>query len=155
MGKRGPQPHPTALKLVRGAREDKINRDEPAVGERAIPEPPIELDDRAMGRWRDVTGLLHRAGILRTSDAAVLARYCVMWSQWSRCVEDVQRNGMTVRGARGGKVANPAATHARALSEHLMRIEDRFGLSATARAGLKVGGGPASDPLDDFARGRA
>ena len=50
MAKRGPKPQPTALKLLRGTRADRVNDAEPCPppGE---PAPPAYLDAEGLAEW--------------------------------------------------------------------------------------------------------
>jgi phage terminase small subunit len=51
MGKRGPAPAPTALKLVKGTHPSRVNRKEPKPAEREV-KPPSWLEGVALEVWR-------------------------------------------------------------------------------------------------------
>jgi hypothetical protein len=50
MGRRGPKPAPTALKIAAGVRADRINVDSPA-GPVGVPTPPPWLTGEARAEW--------------------------------------------------------------------------------------------------------
>lgn len=75
MGKRGPRPKPTRLKLVQGERKDRINEDEP------IPAPgeivrPSWLNASAARVWAALAPDLEAKQLLTPWDVEQFANYC-------------------------------------------------------------------------------
>jgi len=78
MGRRGPPPKPTALKLFAGTfRKDRAPKREPKPAQtKGFPKPPSFLGQIAKQEWRRVVPELHKLGILTKVDRAALAAYC-------------------------------------------------------------------------------
>ena len=73
MGRRGPKPTPTALKILRGNPGHRpINADEPQPKPAKSLRPPAWLDPKAARIWRELGPRLHALGLL--TDAALWRR---------------------------------------------------------------------------------
>lgn len=67
MGKRGPEPKPTALRVLHGDRKDRINDAEPVAPEVEV-RPPEELSDEAREIWTRLAPSLIAVGVLTVWD---------------------------------------------------------------------------------------
>lgn len=75
MGRRGPAPTPTALKLLRGeTRPSRINRDEPLPVGELVP-IPSDLSPEAQAVWRRVLREFGHTGVIRGADGDVMRIY--------------------------------------------------------------------------------
>lgn len=128
MGRRGPAPQPTALKIARGNPGKRpINEREPVPVPGEITSPPSHLAGRSLEKWNELFPILQGMRIFTPADAETLARYCILWEQWLVFVGYV----------RDGTVSSPpAATMCLKLSPLLLRIEQEFGLTPSARSNL-------------------
>ncbi len=95
MGRRGPPPQPTALKVLNGN-----------PGKRALPkaepkpdpsEPfmPAWLDEDARAEWRRITPILLHMGVLTIADGAALAVYCEAYSTMGHALKTIEEEGPT------------------------------------------------------------
>lgn len=148
-GRSGRKQKPTALKVVSGEREDRINRAEPATGELGAPERPEWLSAEAAAEWDRVVPALERTGMLRHVDRAALAAYCAAWARLVEAERLIAEQGQTLHvadrtfeGDDGSttivvKAArNPALTEAKAASDLLRGFLSEFGLSPSSRSRL-------------------
>jgi P27 family predicted phage terminase small subunit len=148
VGRRGPAPAPTALKVVRGTRESRINRAEPKPSESTV-EPPAWLTladaateqghESALDVWRRMAPDLEKRGVLTAWDVEAFAVYCDAVVHFRQASLEVARDGMTVQGVRG-VVKNPAVTAAKDYADLMQRYGARFGLTPSDRASLSVKG---------------
>lgn len=67
MGKRGPAPKPTGLRVLHGDRADRINRDEPQPDEGDV-QPPAWLGEAALEVWHTLADELTAKGVLTAWD---------------------------------------------------------------------------------------
>lgn len=138
MGERGPAQRPTSIKRALGVRADRINdaepQPEPLV---AIPSPPEQLD--AVGReiWERLVPSLIAAGVLSAWDLDVFALFCDAVSTARRAAE-LLRKGLLTKGRRDGIVTNPAWRVYRDAVALVRILAREFGLTPSARSGLKV-----------------
>jgi P27 family predicted phage terminase small subunit len=80
MGARGPQPKPTALKLIAGNPGKRpINLADGVNPEVVVPDAPKHLSAEARKEWRRVTVELVELGLISRIDRAALALYCQSW----------------------------------------------------------------------------
>lgn len=152
MGRRGPAPKPTALKLIAGnPGHREISGDEP-LPPAGAPDAPTFVDDRALQVWNALVPRIARVGLARTIDGGALERYCVMFVQWRDCQEFVRKNGAeyAVRGEprrvkgveKPGRVLYfreyPAVARAAKLSRDMLQIEREYGLTPAARTRIRL-----------------
>lgn len=76
MAVRGQRPKPTALRLLNGnAGKRPVNAQEPQLPA-CTAEPPDWLSEDARAHWLRLAPMLAAAGVLKASDADLLATYC-------------------------------------------------------------------------------
>lgn len=84
--KTGRPPKPTALKLIAGNPGKRpVNAQEPqlpACGREA----PAWLGDAARAHWERLAPMLSAAGVLKESDADLLATYCALFTEYVQAV---------------------------------------------------------------------
>lgn len=145
MGKRGPAPQPTKLRLLNGARPDKVNQHEPIPTD----ELPVCPDDEP----QDVRDLFDRVvrhldtmKLASSADTEQLLVYCwavVVHRQAS--VQLMAGDGVLIEGAMGGQVKHPALQIMRDAAQTIRSYAGEFGLTPSARAGLEVKGADDGD----------
>lgn len=160
MGKRGPKPKPTAIKLLHGNRSKRpLNLHEPKPSA-APPRCPAWLDAEAKACWRVLIPQLRDMGVLTRIDANALTNYCETWSRWKRAVLFLQKNGdvYSLKDDQGNPkcvVQWPQVAVARNLVSVLHRYQQEFGLTPSARTSLKGSAVPgAIDEFDEFVNRR-
>lgn len=147
---RGRKAEPTALKVAKGTRADRVNREEPRLPA-ARPVRPGHLDEVAAAEWDRIVPELEAAGLLASIDGAALALYCDAFSTWIRANHEVEVYGLLVETGLGGLKANPAVAIARAARAQMHALLSDFGCSPASRCRVKVkGDAKAKDALGEF-----
>jgi P27 family predicted phage terminase small subunit len=148
MGRRGPAPTPTAVKLLQGeTRPSRLNFREP-LPRRSLPRPPADLDPAARAIWRRTLREMP-AGLITALDGDVLACYCGAVVRYRAAASLVARSAPRIRGARSGDViANPADRVARGWSDQIRLLARELGLTPSARAGLHMEITPVNATLE-------
>lgn len=155
MGKRGPRPMPTAMKLARGnPGKRRVNTREPKP-QSGTPECPDWLDEEARVCWAELVPQLEHSGVLTRIDRQALAIYCDTWSRWRAACAFVRKHGefIPVKDEQGKlKYLHqfPQVGIAQKLLTNLLRYQQEFGLTPSSRSGLAVGTDEASEDIDDF-----
>jgi len=137
MGRRGPAPTPTRLKVLRGAQPCRINANEPKPLLSLVIERPEYLSDVAAAEWDHVAPHLTVMGVLTDADLAGLAVYCEAVARWRRLVELVNASPPVV-GRDGRMVKNPVYAQVRDAAAEVRVWAREFGLTPSARAGIRV-----------------
>ncbi|MEU2450067.1 phage terminase small subunit P27 family [Streptomyces sp. NPDC012765] len=148
MGRRGPAPKPTALRVLHGDRADRINRDEPRPSELGI-EAPDWLSDPALEVWETLAGDLVDKGVLTAWDVEAFANWCDAVARRRDAAGHVAEEGAVTEqpvfnkngeqtGVRLAKSAWLLALDA--ADAQVQRYGARFGLTPSDRAQLKIGG---------------
>lgn len=94
-------------------------------------------------------------GVMTNADIDTIARYCTMHEQYVKYLDQVRR-GLDVLVIRddAGKVkymqSTPAATMMTKLAASMLRIEQEFGLTPSARSGLSANKTQEQDELSAF-----
>lgn len=139
MGKRGPAPAPTALKLLQGTRKSRIAQREPQApkGPRA-PACPAWLDPEAKKVWRALAPEMHRKGVLTEWDRETFAVFCEAIVHHRKACELVDGTAILVRGAHGAMVKNPALQAVRDTAQTIRAMAQEFGLTPSARSAIEL-----------------
>jgi len=157
----GPQRTPTEVLARRGSTLAPRRKGEPpalADGERAalaprrpiVPAKPDEplFDEVAERKWDAITRDLDAMGVLSCVDRHVITRYCVLYSRWVRAEKFLaeQMGGAMIahrRDSKGNPIqgsfeALPQVAIAAKLFDQMLKIEDRFGLTPSSRASIRM-----------------
>ena len=142
MGKRGPPKTPTKLLQMRGSWLAKTREGEPQP-EQGAPEKPEDLTPNASAAWDHLVPRLEASGVMTRIDGRAFARYCELWALWEDLKAFIHKSGHAhpIRNRKGevtGVKAYPQVRLALQTSEHLLRLEQQFGLTPSARASLSV-----------------
>ena len=140
MGRRGPAPLPTALKVLRGtARPGRINRHEPEPSPNA-PALPDDISDEARVVWERVLREFGHSGVIRAADTDILRLYCEAVARYDYAARLLTETGPLIRGARGGElVKNPLHQIVRDNATLVRALAGDLGLTPSARTSLRYG----------------
>ena len=160
MGKRGPAKTPTAILQMHGSRvlyDRPDNEPEPDLG---IPDRPEDMSEIAVKVWDQLVVELNSMGVLSVVDWRAIQRYCELFIDWKQAQDFIRRNGTTytitelddVTGKP--KIVNvrkfPQVNVRDSLSMQLLRLEQEFGLTPSARARITVDIAAPDDPLAKY-----
>lgn len=137
MGRRGPPPKPTNLRILHGEEERRINRDEPQPDGPATPPDYMSAESRLI--WDELAPGLIRVGLLTAWDAHQFAAYCETVVKYERAAVLVNDSGMLVKGRRDGIVRNPAMQIYREMATLMRVYAQEFGLTPSARVQIRLG----------------
>ena len=151
MGKRGPRPAPTAIKIARGTARGKP-KPEPQPPTDGIAMPP-HLGPVAAGRWAELLPMLQAVKVMTRADVEALARYCDTYEWWLATRAKLRAEGDTYPILNdGGQVKyiaqRPEVSIAHKLAQQLRQLEQDFGLNPSARTSLNVEAAKQED-IDD------
>ena len=143
MGERGPTPRPTALKVLHGEKKSRINRSEPQPRPLPVPDAPDWMSDEAKELWASLMPDLEAMGTLKISDWPALASLCETWARFKRVIVLAAKSPPIYKRGEDGDgqpifVKNPLYAQARDATSELRGMLREFGLTPSARSGLKV-----------------
>jgi P27 family predicted phage terminase small subunit len=143
------------LKIAKGNPGKRpLNTNEPQPPSSNIT-PPSWVTDKALDKWHEVVPLLVSMGVMTDADIEAIARYCAMHEQYLKYLDQVRR-GLDVLVMRddAGRVkymqSTPAATMMMKLAASMLRIEQEFGLTPSARSGIASSKSANADDLERF-----
>ena len=143
MGRRGPAPKPTHLKLIAdNPGKYPLNRREPAP-RRGTPRCPQWLRGEGKAEWRWVTQELRAMGLLAIADKHAVAVYCQTLARWRAAEEFIAKHGEAypVRDAAGRlrfMQPFPQAATARNLVSVLKAYQQELGMTPSARSRIQL-----------------
>ena len=143
MGRRGPKPTPTKLKILRGNPGcRRLNAEEPQPPSDGIVMPP-HLGPVAALRWAELLPMLQSTRVMTRADVEALARYCDTYEWWLAVRAKLKAEGDTYpilndKGEVKYIAQRPEVAIAHKLAQQLRQLEADFGLSPAARVSLKV-----------------
>jgi P27 family predicted phage terminase small subunit len=140
MGRRGPAPTPSAILEARGSWRAKNNPREPRP-KVAAPKCPPQLSRAAKNVWKSVASLI-APGVLTIDNAQTLARYCHGLVRWWKLAAWLDENDdiYEVSDQQGNTrfVRHPNVITYEKLGRDLVRIEQEFGLTPSARTRVQA-----------------
>ena len=141
MGKRGPAPVPTKIKIARGTLRSR-NKTEPQPPASGVTMPG-HLGEVAAARWRELLPLLQAVRVMTDADVEALARYCDTYEWWLATRAKLRKDGDTYPILNdGGEIRyiaqRPEVSIAHKLATQLRQLEQDFGLNPSARTSLHV-----------------
>ena len=137
MGRRGPSPTPTAIlrlhNSIHAARRPGEPKGQP-VDSLAC---PAWLSPAAKGIWRQIAPDLCKMKVLARTDRNALARYCETLVNWKVAQKIMSEKGQVYENA-GRLETVPYVRHLGQWHHMLLRLEQEFGLTPSARARINV-----------------
>lgn len=138
MGRRGPAPQPTALRVLRGNPGKRpLNAEEPKP--RALPpKRPTWLTGEARKKWDELVPELERLGLLTIVDGAALAGLCQAWKDYVECTRFIKKHGRTFTTESGYIVPRPEVAIAQKALQAIKAFAAEFGLTPSSRSRLRT-----------------
>jgi P27 family predicted phage terminase small subunit len=149
MGKRGPKPKPTALKVLHGNPGHRpLNTLEP-MPEAGMPPRPAGMDEDldACAIWDELAPELYATGVLTVVDGPALSAFCTAYSVWIRAErrmnadrrnnDAVTAEGLLVRTKQGNLIQNPLLGIANVARRDMVKLGAELGLTPSSRANLE------------------
>ena len=158
VGGKGRPAEPTALKLVKGTRKDRVNDKEPIPSDDLEVVPPAWLSEEAIVEWDRLAPDLISTGVLTAWDVQAFAEWCAAVARNAEAERHLQAEGEIVEQDvfdRNGKptgtrlVMNPWFYVQRSALETTAKRAARFGLTPAERSGVAVDrgtNGAGNDP---------
>lgn len=146
MGKRGPAPKPTRLKVLEGTfRADRAPEAEVHYSE-GVPSCPAHLGPAAKEEWKRIIPELSKVpGLLQLVDRAVVAGYCSNFALWAHAEDKMREDGLVVEyETKGGAVMSQQTAWVgirnQALAQ-MLQYAQQLGFSPASRTRVGTGGG--------------
>lgn len=137
MGRRGPAPMPTQLRLVHGDNLHRVNKDEPKP-RAVLPECPVEISPAVREIWDYTVAELKAMKLVSVADRDALLCYCEAVVTHREASSVLAQTKILVKGALGGLVRNPALTVQRDAARTMLVFAREFGLTPSARSQIKA-----------------
>lgn len=134
--KSGPKRKSAALKKLAGnpGGRDLADAEQPFEVPESTPYAPRHLSDEAQKQWRQLAGMLVRAGVYTEADGMALAALCEVWATWVRAKEKVDETGGPVLVSdKGNYYQNPWVHERNKALDMLIKMVGHFGLSPAER----------------------
>lgn len=106
------------------------------IGGRVKPKPPEWLHGEARKAYTAMVNDLWKAGILDKVDASLIVSAATCMGEIVDATKDIEKNGLTIRGAMGGVVKNPSVTVRQQARAEFRQLSDLLGIGPSARARL-------------------
>ena len=133
---------PTAVKELHGNPGKRaLNRNEPQFTGRPV--CPAWLDRYAKAEWKRIVDQLAELDMLKSTDQASLAAYCVSYGRWMTAEKIVNKEGQTVQqpvfdkhGALAGHkiIRHPATIIAKDERAAMLKAASLFGFDPSSRS---------------------
>lgn len=150
---RGPIPQPTALKLLKGVRPNRINKSEPkppaVTG--VIPKGwALHMSDGAKRFWQKNAPVLARLGVLTEVDLEAFRTMAEIHAQIVQCNSVIKRRGVVYENDKGNPVTRPEANLLIKLEAQYREYSKQFGMVPGERSRLHAGGDTEAEADSDL-----
>lgn len=136
-GRSGRKPKPVERKIAAGNPGKRaLNRDAPQFEGMVNIDPPDWLQDHGRQLWLHLAPLLCAQKVLQATDIQNLEFYCAAYGRFREAEAHIARYGITVPGAQGGMVKNPAATIINEATRQMATFGALLGLDPSSRQRL-------------------
>ena len=117
-----------------------------------IPPMPerLKVDQVAVEKWVELSGILTRMGVLTTGDGEALATLCEVHSAEQSCLLQLRAGGAVMHTDLGGVKPNPAGPMYRSLVAMKASLLSEFGLTPSSRTKLATQVEVKKDELEEF-----
>ena len=136
MGKRGPAPKPTALRLLHGAHQERVNLDEP-VPDRSLPLCPDDVSDEVRAIWDYTVAQIDVMGMASKADRDSLRCYCEAVVAHRKASALLAKSGVMIKQTEYTVMRNPAFLIQRDAAVTVCRFAQQFGLTPAARSEIR------------------
>ena len=148
MGKRGPRPEPTKLRIVKGNPGKRALPEDEPEPTGSLPPPPKDLSKAAARIWTKTLKLC--AEWCATIDEETFRQYCTLTATLHELEANIARDGHTVDGAMGGTVRNPDSLALTSVGALRLRAAESLGFTPSSRTKVKaIGRKKGADPYAD------
>lgn len=140
MGKRGPAPKPTNLKVLQGnPGKRQLNENEPQFKKASeVPKPPAFLSTYAKKEWKRIAPFLYNNGLLTEADISSLAAYCQAYHRWLEAEKLIRTYGYTTETDKGNIIQRPEVGIANKAMDSMLKYGKEFGLTPSSRTSLHI-----------------
>lgn len=149
MGRRGPAPKPTSLRLLQGDRKDRINDREP-VARDILPDLPDGVAADVAEVWEYTLGELIVMKTVAAADRDSLICYCEAVVAHRKASAILARSPVLVKGIHGNMVRNPALQIQRDAAQTIRAFAQEFGLTPSGRTRIQTEGRNGGEQTNPF-----
>lgn len=139
MGKSGPAPTPTHLRLLRGDRASRINTREPTACSEP-PEPPDGIADDVREIWEYTVRQLTSMRLASSADRDALLCLCEAIATHRKACAVLARSPILVKSSQGSLIRNPALAVQRDSAHAIRSLAQVFGLTPSGRSTIQMDG---------------
>lgn len=139
MPTRGPKPKPEAIKKLGGRSHKK--KETVNLIEFPIPEEMKKLPHEIRMELEDIWKYLIDLNIANPVDWGAFSRYIVLRGIQKKAIEDIEKRGAVIQQGKTRERFNPSFRILQSTSTELLKLEEQFGLTPSARRRL-----PAQQP---------
>ncbi len=143
MGRRGPTPTPTSIKLDRGSWRGVAESKKCVNAKSGRPRCPSWLDPKAKQAWKVLIPELEKLGVLSTCDGHALSLLCESFAEWKNAKLQVAKRGEVFPitnpdGSLKYLQQNPYVSIAKNAHADLLRLLREFGLTPASRTRIEI-----------------
>jgi P27 family predicted phage terminase small subunit len=134
MGKRGPAPKPTALRVLHGERHrDRLNADEPKPAP-GLPNCPQDAEPEVREVWDYTLAQLAYMNVVTLADRDALLVYCTAVVTFRKATRLLVSSSVLIKGIHGSFIRNPLVQIQRDAASIIRAFAQEFGLTPSARS---------------------
>lgn len=138
MGRRGPRPTPTALKIAKGTDRGTDQR-KSTVGESVpLPEAPESLGEAGRNAWERYGIVAESVGLLEGRFLFALERLAAAHDRLAWAQSDIEAGGWTAVTDKGYEHVRPSVQIEKEAREEIRRYLIEFGLTPSSAANVRI-----------------
>ena len=158
MGRRGPPPTPTHLKVLRGNPGGKPLNDAEPQPKSDDGFPDAMIVGFALEKWMETVPVLQAMGVWTEADRQTWVRYCCFAAIFKRNYELVELHGDVVmietKAGSSYPQVSPFATQMFNAAREMLKIETQYGMTPSSRSQVKLSSKAENDPFETYLQRR-
>ncbi len=155
MGRRGPPPKPTALRVLNGNAANRPLNDAEPQSATTRPRCPSWLSKEAKAVWRRTADELERMRVLTLIDGDALAAYCQTYARWIAAEAFIAKHGEAypIRDEAGRvkcMAQFPQVSIAKNLLQLVRAYQQEFGMTPSSRSQVRASSAPTKSRVQQL-----
>lgn len=142
------QTTPTALKLLKGEKKNRINFNEPKGNLTDGVKSNLRLTDEQQVYYNELYERLKTQRIMTDNDVNLLAAYVIELYHYNECQTKIETNGRTFKAKTGYESISPYVSMSGQHLKKVIELSSHFGFSPSTRSKISVSAAENANPFE-------
>lgn len=148
------QTTPTALKILKGEKKNRINLNEPKATLADGVKTNLSLTDEQTIYYNELYERLKTQRIMTDNDVNLLAAYVIEIYHYNECQVQIKKNGRTFKAKTGYESISPYVSMSGQHLKKIIELSGHFGFSPSTRSKISVSAAENVNPFETLRKAK-